>query len=281
MNKKKIITKNINTLNILQTFPIISISKIIPCQIASSIVISQVITDKVVKQISGWRETTEVILAQNLLSKETNDLNKDNELTFDNYLKIYIKKITKDQFDDPIQPELNNIDYNILISNFPIVTKTFIGKIDPEEQDYMNINIFYLLGVDKASQEELDNYLLSLNSIIGNNLLYYAPLFLTEKEVEYFNEISNMNNSNVKHKLLSLYLNKKIYDLDTILVSMVLTVKEDLLYVRIKLMDELYADNPEAIDKIMDAKIAIANRLYGNAVKHLSEIGHGALTSRP
>jgi oligoribonuclease NrnB/cAMP/cGMP phosphodiesterase (DHH superfamily) len=135
-------------------------------------------------------------------------------------------------------------------------------------------NIFDLVGDSDGTLEEREKFLDELQKVVWDDFLDNdVELLLTEEELRPLESIVTRQDIDqiTKQQDIVKYLESKIPDLEEIMMEKALKLKEDLLQERIAGMEQFYADKPTALEKIKDAKVAIASGLYYDAILRLYE----------
>jgi oligoribonuclease NrnB/cAMP/cGMP phosphodiesterase (DHH superfamily) len=135
-------------------------------------------------------------------------------------------------------------------------------------------SIFDLVGDTDGSKDEREKFLDELQKVVWDDFLDNdVELLLTEEELRPLENIVTRQDVDqiTKQQDIVKYLESKIPDLEEIMLEKALKLKEDLLQERIAGMEQFYADKPVALEKIKDAKVAIASGLYYDAVLRLYE----------
>ncbi|MDR2388117.1 MAG: hypothetical protein LBE80_11135 [Deltaproteobacteria bacterium] len=276
-NKKKTVTQASQSSNILKKISLITFQQTMVPNIAWPMLKSTAFSEDKINQIAQQRDTSQIIIAQNNSINDTTKDNKDKVLSFNNYFNTYVDKERQGKTYDQSRTELTKVDFNLLSANYPIIREVFIGNNDLKSQKLFDVNIFYFLGVDSSPQAELDIYLAKLENFTLENVFSYLYLLLTDEEFNNLIKIINMNDIEIndKYKKISAYLVEKIPDINQLLAQSALGLKEDLGQTRIYLSQEIYENNPEMIEHISEAKVALASGLYRDAARYLSKLDKG------
>jgi hypothetical protein len=135
-------------------------------------------------------------------------------------------------------------------------------------------SIFDLVGESDASVEEREKFLDELQKVVWDDFLDNdVELLLTEEELGPLEEIVTRPDADqlTKQQEIVRYLESKIPDLEEIMMEKALKLKEDLLNERIAGMEALYGDKPETLVRIGEAKAAISQGRYYEAILRLYE----------
>ncbi len=139
-------------------------------------------------------------------------------------------------------------------------------------------SIFDLVGDSEGTLEEREKFLDELQKVVWDDFLDNdVELLLTDEELRPLEEIVTRPDTDqmVKQQEIVKYLEAKIPDLEEIMMEKALKLKEDLLNERIAGMEQFYADKPEALAKIQEAKKTIQDGKYYDAIVQLYEVEVG------
>ena len=135
-------------------------------------------------------------------------------------------------------------------------------------------SIFDLVGDTDGTPEERERFLDELQKVVWDDFLDNdVELLLTEDELQPLEEIVSRPETDQLTNQLEIvkYLESKIPDLEEIMMEKALKLKEDLLNERIAGMEQMYADKPEALARITEARQAMAAGKYYDAIVRLYE----------
>ena len=135
-------------------------------------------------------------------------------------------------------------------------------------------SIFDLVGDTDGTVEEREHFLDELQKVVWDDFLDNdVELLLTEEELKPLEEIVTRPDTDqlTKQQEIVKYLESKIPDLEEIMMEKALKLKEDLLNERILGMEQFYADKPEVLARIGEAKVAISSGKYYDAILRLYE----------
>jgi hypothetical protein len=136
-------------------------------------------------------------------------------------------------------------------------------------------NIFFLLGLESASDSEKESFLDELQQIIWEDFLENdVELLVTEEEMVEFKKISDKPGQSEEEKQAGMidFLEKLIPDLEKIMLEKALELKEEMFRERIKDMQESFADRADVQTAIKKANDLIASQQWRAAADELNVI---------
>lgn len=145
----------------------------------------------------------------------------------------------------------------------------------PVSQALEDQNIFHLLGVTDATEEEKEAFLDELQQVIWEDFLENdVELLITEEEmVELRKIMATKEKSELEQQeAIVVYLEKLIPDLEEIMLEKALELKADMVKERIKGMKEYYAGQPEKLDQLTKAESMIAEDQWRAAAEFLNKM---------
>ncbi len=148
---------------------------------------------------------------------------------------------------DNYQPPTSSVSTQ---STTPVVPPT-----DKKNESLQDQNVFYLLGVEKGSDEDKEAFLDELQQVIWEDFIEtdVKKLISVEEMTQLRYIMAKGDNQEVQEEMV-VYLEKLIPDLEKIMLEKALELKADLFWERISAMREYYADKPELIIKVDEAE---------------------------
>lgn len=147
------------------------------------------------------------------------------------------------------------------------------AKPETDSEELKAQNIFEMLGLEKISDEEKNQFLDDLESMIWDDFVAHdLELLLTSEEYAGAREIlgkQNQNETQQKEDLIA-YLEKLIPDLDEVLYDKALELKSEMMGERLAKMKE----NADAVvlAKIKEAESLISQNRWKSAVSLLNQL---------
>lgn|SRR5258708_594278 len=136
-------------------------------------------------------------------------------------------------------------------------------------------NIFHMLGIENAKEEEKETFLDELQQVIWEDFLASdVELLLTEDELTEFKKFSDKQGISDEQRQSEMieYLEKYVPDLEKIMLEKALELKEEMMKERIKDALEVYKDKPEYFSKVQQAKEKIDSQQWRDAADALNSL---------
>jgi|GEM_PF-3242077 len=136
-------------------------------------------------------------------------------------------------------------------------------------------NIFFLLGAERSSPQEQEEFLNELQATIWEDFVQNdMGLLLTSQEKEKADEISN--NSSLtelqKQEQLLDYLDTLIPDLEAIMLEKALELKQDLVKERVESLKEASVENPVKHSQVQEVESLLSQGRWRSAGTLLNQI---------
>lgn len=148
-------------------------------------------------------------------------------------------------------------------------------QVSPVSQALEDQNVFNLLGVEDAPEEEKESFLDELQQVIWEDFLDNdVQLLITEDEMTGLQQIMDRPDLEElqKQEEIVVYLEKLIPDLEEVMLEKALELKADMMRERISGMKEYYADQPEVVSKIDQANALVEQEKWREAAELLNSI---------
>ncbi len=157
----------------------------------------------------------------------------------------------------------------------PTVAEPSEPAESPVSQALEDQNIFFLLGVTEASDDQKDAFLDELQQVIWEDFLENdVELLITEEEMTELKALMAKKEGTdlEQQEAIVTYLEKLIPDLEEIMLEKALELKADMVKERIGAMKEYYADKPEVLEKLTKAESLVADDHWREAAEVLNAI---------
>jgi hypothetical protein len=145
----------------------------------------------------------------------------------------------------------------------------------PISQALEDQNIFFLLGVTDATEEEKESFLDELQQVIWEDFLENdVELLITEEEMKELETVmakKELGEVELQEAIVT-YLEKLIPDLEEIMLEKALELKADMVKERIAGMKEYYADKSAALTKLDEAEKLVNDDQWRQAAEALNSI---------
>src|SRR5579859_2043964 len=154
----------------------------------------------------------------------------------------------------------------------PATTPQNTGKVSQALEDQ---NIFYLLGVQDATDEEKDSFLDELQQVIWEDFLENdVELLLTEEEMVEFKKVGEKQDIKEEERQVQMiyFLEKLVPDLEKIMLEKALELKEEMMRERMKELAQLYPNRQDVLDKVKKAEELVMNEQWRAAADELNAI---------
>jgi hypothetical protein len=143
------------------------------------------------------------------------------------------------------------------------------GSTDQKSETLQDQNIFHLLGVENATEEEKEAFLDELQQVIWEDFVESdVELLLTEEELVEFKKISQKQGTGDEQLQVEMvqFLEKLIPDLEKIMLEKALELKEEMMRERISQLKSVYKEEPEKLTKVNEAlKLADSDQWHSSA----------------
>ncbi len=136
-------------------------------------------------------------------------------------------------------------------------------------------NIFHLLGVEDATEDEKEAFLDELQQVIWEDFLENdVDLLLTEEELVEFKKIADKQGMNEEARQAEMveFLEKLIPDLEKIMLEKALELKEEMMRERINQLTSQYKDMPEKVSKVNQALKLVDDQQWRSAAELLNSM---------
>lgn len=146
---------------------------------------------------------------------------------------------------------------------------------DQQSQELQDQNIFDLLGVTDGNQDEREKFLDELQQVIWEDFLEYdVELLLTKDELATLRTMVDVKQplSEQEQEDVITFLEDKVTNLEEIMLDKALQLKGDMVRERVSGMKDLYAGNEEALRKIADAEVALAEEKWADVASLLNSV---------
>src|SRR5579859_319208 len=146
---------------------------------------------------------------------------------------------------------------------------------DKVSQALEDQNIFYLLGVQDATDEEKDSFLDELQQVIWEDFLENdVELLLTEEEMVEFKKVGEKQDITEEERQVQMidFLEKLVPDLEKIMLEKALELKEEMMRERMKELAQLYPNRQDVLDKVKKAEELVMNEQWRAAADELNAI---------
>lgn len=146
---------------------------------------------------------------------------------------------------------------------------------DQQSQELQDQNIFDLLGVTDGNQDEREKFLDELQQVIWEDFLEYdVELLLTKDELLELRakvDVKQPLSEQEQEDVIS-FLEDKVTNLEEIMLDKALQLKGDMVRERVSGMKDLYAGNEEALKKIAEAEVALADEKWADVASLLNSV---------
>lgn len=146
----------------------------------------------------------------------------------------------------------------------------------PREESIEAQNIFFMLGVKDGTEQEREEFLNDLQDIVWEDFLAEdTQLLLTEEEQNELKEIQSQSydSDDAKQEAVVVYLDKKIPDLEEMILEKALELKQDIFRERVAGMREYFAGQQEPLQTIDQAEqLAFDEGRWKSAAEKLNQL---------
>ncbi|AKM81771.1 MAG: hypothetical protein UT13_C0001G0812 [Candidatus Pacebacteria bacterium GW2011_GWF2_38_9] len=151
-------------------------------------------------------------------------------------------------------------------------SETFSASEEPTAEELKSQNIFEMLGLTKISDEEKNQFLDELESMIWDDFVVHdLELLLTSEEYAGAREILDKpDQDDEKKEALIAYLDKLIPDLDEVLYEKALELKSEMLAERLSKTKD--GADQATLDKVKEAEDLISQNRWKSAVSLLNQL---------
>lgn len=136
-------------------------------------------------------------------------------------------------------------------------------------------NIFHLLGVQDATDEEKEKFLDELQQVIWEDFVENdVELLLTEEELVEFKKIGDnkdLSEEDRQNKMVE-FLERLIPDLEQIMLEKALELKEEMMRERVTELVTVYQQKPDLLQKVQHAQTLIDSQQWRTAADELNAI---------
>jgi hypothetical protein len=159
--------------------------------------------------------------------------------------------------------------------NDPRITPMPAAESGQVSQSLEDQNIFHLLGLEEATDDEKEAFLDELQQIIWEDFLENdVDLLLTEEEMVDFKKIENkpgLSDEDRQGEMVE-FLEKLIPDLEKIMLEKALELKEEMMRERIMELLDLYKEEPENLKRVQHAQELVDDQQWRAAAEELNSI---------
>ncbi len=146
---------------------------------------------------------------------------------------------------------------------------------DTVSQSLEDQNIFDLLGVQDATDEEKEGFLDELQQVIWEDFLENdVELLITQEELVEFKKISDRQDISEEDRQNNMidFLEKLIPDLEKIMLEKALELKEEMMRERVNELLQLNAQKPDILAKVQHAQTLMNDQRWRDAADELNSI---------
>lgn len=143
------------------------------------------------------------------------------------------------------------------------------------DQSLESQNIFTLLGISSATDQEKEEFLDQLQQVIWEDFLENdVELLITEAERTQLQELMKTKQGDelAQQEAIMSFLEKLIPDLEEIMMEKALELKADMVKERIAGMREFYADKPAQLAEIDKAEAQLRDDQWQSVAKTLNAV---------
>jgi len=136
-------------------------------------------------------------------------------------------------------------------------------------------NIFFLLGVEKISDQEKEDFLDELQQVIWEDFLENdVSLLVTENELTELKQImaKSYETDLDKQEAIVVYLEKLIPDLEEVMLEKALDLKQEMFDERLISMREVFAQDQSQLETIEKAADMIRDEKWREAAEVLNDL---------
>jgi hypothetical protein len=136
-------------------------------------------------------------------------------------------------------------------------------------------NIFHLLGVEDATEDEKESFLDELQQVIWEDFLENdVDLLLTSEEMVEFKKIEQKKELSEEDRQGEMveYLEKLVPDLEKIMLEKALELKEEMMRERIAQLTTQYKELPDKLSKVQEAQRLVDDQKWRSAADTLNAI---------
>lgn len=173
----------------------------------------------------------------------------------------------------PIMPATNDVQQTPPTTAAPAAAP---AAATPEvSQTLEDQNIFHLLGVQDATDQEKESFLDELQQVIWEDFLENdVELLITENEKTELQAImaKTYETDLDKQEAIVVYLEKLVPDLEEIMLEKALELKRDMVHERIAGLEEFYKDQVTPLQTISQAKALLTRDRWRDAAEVLNTL---------
>lgn len=153
-----------------------------------------------------------------------------------------------------------------------------INKADSNQETPQKLeqqNIFYMLGVEKSSDEEKESFLDELQQVIWEDFLESdVKLLITDDEYNQLEQIMSKSDTSEEDRQeeMVVFLEKLIPDLEEIMLEKAIELKADMFRERIMGLKEFFQDEPENLEVVQKAEDKMKENLWHDAAATLNAL---------
>jgi len=134
-------------------------------------------------------------------------------------------------------------------------------------------NIFFLLGIEKSTDQEKEAFLDELQQVIWEDFIEQdVKLLVNETEMGQLKEIMAKGKDQAVQEEMIVYLEKLIPDLEEIMLEKALELKEDLVHELIAGMSEYHQGKESELAKLKETQQLIDQNQWRQAAEKLNSI---------
>jgi len=152
---------------------------------------------------------------------------------------------------------------------------TSTPSAQPPSESLEDQNIFELLGVTQATDQEKEAFLDELQQVIWEDFLENdVELLLTAEEVAQLRQLMGNTSQDelAQQEAIVVFLEKLIPDLEEIMLEKALELKSDMVKERVAGMREYFATQPEKLTQISQAENMMQEDKWQSAAQNLNAL---------
>lgn len=153
------------------------------------------------------------------------------------------------------------------------------AEVKPSEDSHSELledqNIFTLLGVTTADESQRESFLDELQQVIWEDFLEYdAKLLITQADHATLQEMLAKPGAETEagQEDIVAYLEKKIPDLESIMLEKALELKAEMFRERLTSLRELYSEEPEKIKILAQAEQQMNDQQWRSAADTVASL---------
>lgn len=181
------------------------------------------------------------------------------------------KTITSEELQNIMNPDVAKSDISAPVPDSDKQSTQQPSQSDPSTS-IEDQNIFFLLGVESATDQEKEAFLDELQEAIWEDFLEKdLELLVTQEELQEIRTLrENVGNDSEKQEALISKVESYVPDVEEIMLEKALELKEEMVWERVAGMKEYYAGRVEAMNKIEEAEKHLKQGHWEMGVKILN-----------